>query len=115
METHRAVLAPVSGLLLLKLTLFTGPIYKVTCFEHVAHIKILLCTDWGALGTCLVIIKLIHFLYTAITIMVGDKTIEELEREVAEAERQATEAKLRAKQLREQVKDAKRRSASSGY
>lgn len=50
----------------------------------------------------------------AITIMVGDKTIEELEREAAEAERLANEAKLRAKQLREQVKDAKRRSASSG-
>jgi F0F1-type ATP synthase membrane subunit b/b' len=62
------------------------------------------------------IVKLIHSLFcAAITIMVGDKTIEELEREVAEAERLANEAKLRAKQLREQVKDAKRRSASSGY
>ena len=54
-------------------------------------------------------------MYIAITIMVGDKTIDELEREAAEAERLANEAKLKAKQLREQVKDAKRRSASSGY
>ncbi len=62
------------------------------------------------------ITELIHSLFrAAITIMVGDKTIEELEREVAEAERLANEAKLKAKQLREQVKDAKRRSASSGY
>ena len=53
------------------------------------------------------------FLYIAITIMVGDKTLEELEREAAEADRLASEASLRAQLLKEKLKDAKRRSAST--
>lgn len=48
----------------------------------------------------------------AVRILVGDKTLEELEREAAEAERIANEAKLRAKELREKVMDAKRRSGN---
>lgn len=45
--------------------------------------------------------------------MVGDKSLEDLEKEAAEAERLASEAKLKAKQLREKINDAKRRSGSS--
>ena len=45
--------------------------------------------------------------------MVGDKTLEELEREAAEADRLASEASLRAQLLKEKLKDAKRRSAST--
>ena len=49
----------------------------------------------------------------AIRIMVGDKTLEELESEAAEAERLASEAKLKAKQLRDKINIAKRMSGSS--
>lgn len=45
--------------------------------------------------------------------MVGDKSLEDLEKEAAEAERLASEAKLKAKQLRDKFNDAKRRSASA--
>lgn len=64
------------------------------------------------MNSCTYYIPPPHF-PAAITIMVGDKTLEELEREAAEADRIASEASLRAQLLKEKLKDAKRRSAST--
>ena len=64
------------------------------------------------MNSCECYIRIPHF-PTAITIMVGDKTLEELEREAEEADRLASEASLRAQQLKEKLKDAKRRSVST--
>ena len=50
---------------------------------------------------------------TPVTILVGNKTLEDLEKEVEEAEKVAKEARLKAQFLKHEVEKAKRASGSN--